>query len=120
LRRFLIAAGLCAVASSCLAEPAITTAPATMHTAPNERSHIVQAIPPNAQIDLENCSGSWCYASWRNLFGYIPAFAVTEAGPPPMAPPPVVVAAPPVVVAPVFGWGGPFVGVGWGYGWRRW
>jgi hypothetical protein len=104
-----------------LAEPAITTAPSAMHRGPSERSRIVQTIPPNAQIDLENCTAGWCYGSWRNLFGYIPAFAVAQGGPPMMAPPPpVVVAAPPVVVAPAFGWGGPYVGVGWGYGWRHW
>jgi hypothetical protein len=102
-----------------LAEPAITTAPSAMHRGPSERSRIVQTIPPNAQIDLENCSADWCYGSWRNLFGYIPAFAVAQGGPPTMAPPPPVVA-PPVVVAPAFGWGGPYVGVGWGYGWRHW
>jgi hypothetical protein len=73
-----------------------------MRRAPNAHSHIVQTIPPNAQIDLEHCSGGWCYASWRNLFGYIPAFAVAEAGPPPMVPlpPPIRVTAPPSVVAP--------------------
>jgi hypothetical protein len=119
LRRFLIAAGLCAsVTAPCFAEPTVTTAPATMRRAPNAHSHIVQTIPPNAQIDLEHCSGGWCFASWRNLFGYIPAFAVAEAGPPPMVPPPppIGITAPPIVVAPAFGWGGPYVGGSWGYG----
>jgi hypothetical protein len=123
LRRFLLAAGLCAgIAAPCFAEPATTTTPATMRRTPSAHSHIVQTIPPNAQIDLEHCSGGWCYASWRNLFGYIPAFTVAEAGPPPMSPPPppIVVTAPPIVVAPAFGWGGPYVGGGWGYGWRNW
>ena len=125
MRRFLLAgcAGLSLVVPA-FAEPAVTTAPATMHRAPSEHSRVVQNIPPNAEIDLSHCSGDWCYASWRNLFGYIPAFAVAEAGLPPGAvaplPPPVVVAPPPVVVAPAFGWGGPYVGVGWGYGWRHW
>ena len=35
----------------------------------------VQSIPANAQIDLQNCAGNWCHASWRNLAGYLPAFA---------------------------------------------
>jgi hypothetical protein len=124
LRRFLLAAfaGLGFVWPA-LADPAVTTAPATMRRAPNPHAHIVQTIPPNAQIDLSNCSGDWCYASWRNLFGYIPAFAVAQAGPPSGAfaplPPPVVVAAPPVVVGPAWGWGGPCVGASWGYE-RRW
>jgi hypothetical protein len=123
LRRFLLSAGvgLCLIGPA-LAEPAITTGPAAMRRAPSAHSRIVQTIPGNAQIDVESCSGGWCYASWRNLFGYVPAFAVAQGGPPPMAapPPPVVVAAPPIVVAPAFGWGGPYVGGGWGYGWRHW
>ncbi len=122
MRRFLIAAGLSAgVAASCYAEPAITAAPAVMRRAPNAHSHIVQTVPANAEIDLENCSGGWCRASWRNLYGYIPAFAVAEAGPPMIAPPPPpVVVVEPTVVAPAFGWGGPYVGGGFGYGWRPW
>ncbi len=92
-----------------------------MRRAPNAHSHIVQTVPANAEIDLENCSGGWCRASWRNLYGYIPAFAVAEAGPPMIAPPPPpVVVVEPTVVAPAFGWGGPYVGGGFGYGWRPW
>jgi hypothetical protein len=121
LRGFLLTAGLCVgVAAPCNAEPAITTAPAAMRRAPNAHSHIVQTVPANAQIDLENCSAGWCGASWRNLFGYISAFAVAEAGSPTIAaPPPFVVAVPPVV-APAFQWSGPYVGGGFGYGWGRW
>ena len=124
LRRLLPSAGLCVgLIGPAFADPAITTAWSNMRSAPSAHSHIVQSIPANAQIDLQNCAGNWCHASWRNLAGYLPAFAVAQAGPPPgavAAPPPAVVAAPPVVVAPVFGWGGPYVGGGWGYGWRRW
>jgi hypothetical protein len=93
-----------------------------MHRAPNFSSRIVQHVPPDAQIDLHNCAGDWCYASWRRLFGYIPAFAVAEGAPPAavVAPPPPVVVAPSVVVGPTWGWGGPYVGGGWAYGWSRW
>ena len=120
--RHLFLVGAClGLVGQALADPAITAAPAAMHRSPSERSHIVQTIPPNAQIDLQHCSAGWCYASWRNLFGYIPAFVVAQGGPLMEAPPPpVVVAAPPVVIAPAWGWGGPYVGAGWGYGWRRW
>jgi len=100
-------------AVSALADPAITVAPATMHRTPNFHSRIVQHVPANAQIDLEGCTGGWCYASWRDLFGYIRAEALAGDAPP-------VAVAPPVVVAPTWGWGGPYVGFGWGYGWRRW
>ena len=112
MRNVLLAAGFSlALAAPALAAPAVTMTPATMRRAPSVRSHIVQEIPPNAQIDLQGCTGGWCYASWRDLFGYIPAESVAGDGPPPVRP------APPVVVAP---WGGPYVGFGWGYGWRRW
>ena len=82
----------------------------------------MQSVPANAQIDLQNCEGDWCSASWRNLSGYIPSFAVAEAGgsPPVVAPPPPVVVEAPIYAAPAFRWGGPYVGFGWGYGWRRW
>ena len=114
MRRSLLAAALgLGLAAPATADPAQTSAPVTMRAAPTVRSHIVQHIPANAEIDLTNCDGDWCYASWRNLFGYIPAVAVA-AGPPPGGAPP------PVVVAPAWGWGGPFIGGGWGYGWRRW
>ncbi len=131
LRRLLLAAGLIVgLAAPSFADPAITTAWSDMRSAPNAHSRIVQSVPADAQIDLQTCAGDWCHASWRNRSGFIPSFAVAEAGPAPgdvaVAPPvfaggpPVVVAAPPVVVGPAFGWGGPYVGFGWGGGWRRW
>jgi len=114
----LLAAGLClGVAGPCFADPAITTAWSDMRSAPSGRSRVVQSVPANAQIDLQDCVGDWCRASWRNLAGYIPSFAVAQGGPPlAVAPAP----APPVVVAPAWGWDGPYLGFGWGYGWRRW
>lgn len=123
MRRLLLAAGLCVgVVAPSFADPAITTASSNMRRAPSAHSGIVQRVPANAQIDLQNCAGDWCHASWRNRSGFIPSFAVAEAGPAPGAAAawPAAVVAAPVVVAPAFEWGGPYVGVGWGYGWRRW
>ena len=125
LRRSLVAALACLnLAGPSFAEPSQTIAPATMRKMPSANSRVVQHIPADAEIDVSRCGGGWCYGSWRNLFGYIPADAVV-AGPPgveaPVAmAPPVAVAAPPVVVGPAWGWGGPYVGFGWGYRWRRW
>jgi uncharacterized protein YraI len=128
LRRLLLAAGFnVSLAGHAFAYSATTTAWSNMRHAPNGHSRIVQSVPANAEIDVQHCAGSWCYASWRNLYGYIPTFAVAEAGAPPgvaaaprvMAAPPVAVA-PSVVVGPTFGWGGPYVGVGYGWGWGRW
>ncbi len=115
MRRSLLAAGLClGVVAPSFAEPAQTMAPATMHKLPSVRARVVQLIPANAEIDVSSCTAGWCYASWRNLFGYIPADAIV-AGAAPLA-----AAPPPVVAAPAWGWDGPYFGVGWGYGWRRW
>lgn len=122
MRRSLLAAGLVfGLVGPSFADPAVTTAWSNMRRAPDGHSRVVQSVPANAEIDLQNCSGDWCYASWRNQFGWIPAFAAGEAGAPSVvAAPPIVVAAPPVVVGPAFGWGGPYVGFDYGWGWRRW
>ena len=123
MRRLLVSAGLClGLVGPASADPAITTAWSNMRRAPSAHSHVVQSVPASAEIDLRNCAGNWCYASWRGLSGYIPSFAVAQAGAPPavVAAPPVVVAPAPIIVGPAFGWGGPYIGGGWGYGWRRW
>ena len=95
MRRLLPSAGLCVgLIGPAFADPAITTAWSNMRSAPSAHAHIVQSIPANAQIDLQNCAGNWCHASWRNLASYLPAFAVAQGGPPPgavAAPPPAVV-----------------------------
>jgi hypothetical protein len=129
LRRLLLAVGLCVgLSGPAFAYSSTTTAWSNMRHAPNGHSRVVQSVPASAEIDLQSCAGNWCYASWRNLYGYIPSFAVAEASAPPgvVAAPPLIAAAPPVVVAPsvvvgpAFGWGGPYVGIGYGWGWRRW
>ena len=133
MRRLLLAAGLLgALLGPSFADPAITTASSTMRRAANPWSRIVQAVPANAQIDIQSCRGAWCYGSWRGLYGFLPSFAVAPGGPgpvgpagPPVAfappPPPLVVTAPVIFApAPVYHWGGPYVGGGVGYGWNHW
>ena len=106
------------------ADPALTVVPSVMRAAPSVRARPVQEVPANAQIDLTSCSGSWCYSSWRNVFGYLPVNSI-EVLPDAPPPPAVVVPAPPVIAPPVvvapWGWG-PGYGYryGYGYGWRRW
>ena len=79
MRRLLLAAGLCVgLVGPSFADPAVTSAWSNMRRAPSAHSRIVQSVPANAQIDLQNCTGEWCFASWRNISGYIPAFAVAE------------------------------------------
>lgn len=112
-----------AVPARVLADPAMTVVPVVMRAAPSPRARPVQDVPANAQIDLNSCSGGWCYSSWRNLFGYLPVSSIEAlpyAEPPAVVVPSAPIIAPPVVVAP-WGWGPGFgYRYGYGYGWRRW
>ena len=114
-------------AAPSFADPAVTAAPATMRAAASGKARVVQQIPANAEIDLSSCDHGWCYSSWRNLVGYIPAEVVLRGPPQATAPgnelPLPVVGAPPTSTAPhAWGWSGPYVGVsgGAGYGWSNW
>jgi hypothetical protein len=113
-----------------LADPSMTTAFSNMRKTANRHSRIVQAVPANAEVDVQSCGGEWCYASWRGVYGFLPAFAVGHGGPrsavaapPPVAfapPPPPLVTGAPVIAAPAaaYDWSGAYVGIGWG--WGRW
>ena len=112
MRRLVTAFGLgLAFAGSALAHPAMTTVGTQMRETPNGHSRVVQDIPPNAQVDVDDCGPVWCSASWRNIPGFVRADAVVPGAGGPLhayRPPP-----PPVVVAPLFvpfgwGWGGPY------------
>jgi hypothetical protein len=112
LRRSLFASGLCFIfAAPSLADPAMTGAPVTMRAAPSGKARVVQQIPANAEIDLSSCNHGWCYSSWRNLFGYIPAEVVVRGQPTAVPgnelPPPVVDAQPSYIAPPAWRWGGP-------------
>jgi hypothetical protein len=98
-----------AFGASAVADPAITTTAASMRAAPNAKAKLVQFVPANAEIDLSQCSGAWCYVSWRNRFGYLPVASVAaqpdQAGP---------AYGPPPVVGSTWGGGwGPFYYGGW-------
>jgi hypothetical protein len=118
MRTLIFALGLSvALCASAAADPATTQTAAAMREAPSGKSRIVQRVPANAQIDLSQCSGNWCYASWRDRFGYLPAAAV--AGPlypaSPYPPPP------PAYPPPDGAWSGAGLGPFYfGYGWSRW
>ena len=131
LRTLLFLGALVLAASPALAEPVWTSAPSVMRRAPSPAARPIQTIPPSAQILLRSCGADWCYASWRNRSGYIPAYAVSNAappgygGPPPgfEGPPPVEGGGGAVILGPPgagqgHNWGGPYVGGGWG--WQRW
>jgi hypothetical protein len=124
LRRSAFIAAIILTAAPAVAEPVWTGAPSVMRYAPNPSARVVQNVPPNAQIYLRSCRGDWCYASWRNRSGYLPAYAVNVESAPGAAPPPPVFGGggvgigppPPPPGAPI--WGGPYVGMNWG--WSRW
>jgi hypothetical protein len=107
------------------ADLAMTGAPATMRAGPTGKAGIVQRIPQSAEIRLDKCTRTWCRASWRGKFGYIPARAVVF-GPPPATlpgdemPPPVVYASPTYVTPPAWRWTGPYVGTTGGFGSGSW
>ena len=82
MRRNLLSA---AMITGAAASPAITIRSTIMRAAPTARAKIVQSIPQDAQIDVQRCEGSWCYAAWRDLFGFV---AATSTAPLPLAPPP--------------------------------
>jgi hypothetical protein len=124
--RFCLELSVCiGLAGPALAELAMTGGPVSMHAAPTGRSRVVQRIPANAQIDMSHCSRGWCYASWRNLFGYIPADVIV-LGPPAATlpgeelPPPVLYASPTYVTPPVWQWTGAYVGGNLGFGSSPW
>ena len=114
-----------ALVSPAMAELAMTSAPATMRDRPTGKAGIVQRIPQNAEISLKKCTRTWCGASWRGRFGYVPAGAVVF-GPPPATlpgdemPPPVVYASPTFVTPPAWRWTGPYVGINGGFGSGSW
>ena len=116
----LAAAFWVSVTEPSLAEPSVTTSLAAMHRAPAPGSRVLQEIPPNAQIDLINYTGEWCYVSWRKIYGYIPAFTVESAPEVVAVAPAQVVVAPSVVYGPAWGWSGTYVGGGWGWSWHHW
>ena len=122
----LIGFGVALVSSGpALAELAMTGAPVAMRAAPSGKAQIVQRIPASAEIELSNCRHGWCQASWRRLFGYVPAAAVV-LGPPPATlpgdemPPPFVNLQPTYVAPPPWRWTGAYVGSNFGFGSRGW
>ena len=108
-----------------VAELAMTGAPVAMRAGPTGRARVVQRIPQTAEIEVARCARGWCRASWRGLFGYIPANAVV-LGPPPATlpggemPPPVVYASPTFVTPPAWQWTGPYIGVSGAFGSGAW
>jgi hypothetical protein len=109
-----------ALVAPALAELAMTGAPVAMRAGPSGRAAVVQRIPQRAEIELEKCTHSWCRASWRGRFGYIPADAVV-LGPPPATlpgdemPPPFINVQPTYVTPPAWRWTGPYLGVNGGF-----
>ncbi len=95
-----------------------------MRAGPSGKAALVQRVPQRAEIELKKCTRSWCRASWRGRFGYVPAEAVVF-GSPPMAlagdkMPPPVVNAPTDAPRPAWRWTGPYIGVNGGFGSRSW
>ena len=106
-------------------ELAMTGPPVTMRAGPRGNATVVQRIPQRAEIVLEKCIRSWCRASWRGRFGYIPADAVVLGPLAPTVPgdempPPVVSASPTYITPPAWRWTGPYVGLNGSVGSGSW
>jgi|SRR5579863_8628515 len=112
MRRSLVVLALCLAPALAQASPAETYRGTWMHRGPSSHAPIVQSIPARAEIDVQSCGRIWCYASWRNLYGFVHANSLGfgPAGAPYGEPPP-----PPP--GPVYrGWGWSY-GFGIGHGW---
>ena len=113
-----------ALVAPALAELAMTGAPVAMRAGPSGKAALVQRLPQRAEIELERCAHSWCRASWRGRFGYVPAEAVVLGSPPTALSgdkmPPPVVNTPTDAARPAFRWTGPYVGVNSGFGKSSW
>ena len=88
MRSLLLAVGFgLGFTGAALADPAVTVAPTYMRAQPNSYAPVVQSIPPNAEIDVNGCSGMWCAAAWRDVEGYVRLSALSfenaEPAPPP-------------------------------------
>ena len=90
-------------AGAASAHPAMTAFDTTMRAAPSGHSRPVQQIPAHAQIDVGECGDRWCWASWRDMDGYIRAEAVAPNDAPLERP--LAYYGGPVFVGPVFGYG---------------
>lgn len=123
MSRIPIALGAAALAiGPAFATPALTATPTIMRASPSARAAAVQAIPANAEIEVDGCGKVWCHASWRSRAGYVGVAAIAppamgEPGPYPYPPPP-------APLYPPYPWGpgyydGPGFGFGFGYH-RRW
>jgi Bacterial SH3 domain len=116
----LVSIGALALSTTALAAPALTRVSAGMREGPSSNAPVVQEVPAYTEIDVRGCQGSWCYVSWRYIFGYLPRGAIDPRpfpGSGPVPPPPGAYVAPPAVVV------APAVGFGWSFGpgWRgRW
>jgi hypothetical protein len=113
-----------ALVAPALAELAMTGAPVAMRAGPSGKAALVQRLPQRAEIELERCTHSWCRASWRGRFGYVPAEALVLRSPPTALSgdkmPPPVVNTPTDAARPAFRWTGPYVGVNGGFGSSSW
>ncbi len=112
MRRSLLILAILAAPSLALASPAETFRGTWMYRGPDNRAPRVQSIPGHAEIDVQSCGRRWCYASWRNIQGFVHANALTfgQYGAPFGEPPP----PPPDPIFRTWGWS---TGFGIGNGW---
>jgi hypothetical protein len=77
MRRIFVLLGLSILAiGPAIASPALTAKPTILRATASSHGKVIQALPGNVQIDVNNCGKAWCFVSWGEKFGYIPVSAV--------------------------------------------
>lgn len=123
-RRFLLSCLFTGLGSAAFAAPGLTTADVHMRSGPGVSSSVVTVVPGGSNVQVFDCGGGWCEASWRRYRGYISDnyLDVGRGGPVPAygyaPPPPPVAFGPPVVYGPG-PYFGPHYGYRYGWGWRH-
>jgi hypothetical protein len=129
MRRIFVLLGLSILSiGPAIASPALTAKPTILRATASSHGKVIQALPGNVQIDVNNCGKAWCFVSWGEKFGYIPVSAVatfSEGQAPGAVYPPGAAGDVPPYYGP-YPYPYPYSGYGYGYGYgggwghRRW
>lgn len=108
--------------SAAFAAPGLTISDVHMRAGRGVNSPVVTTVPGGSNVEVFDCQGAWCAASWGRYHGFISqAYLDVSRRPAPVygyAPPPPVVYGPPIIYGP-----GPYYGpygYGYGYGYYGW
>ena len=78
----LAALALIATAGAALAAPAYVTSNVNVRSGPGTGYGVIDTIRRGEQVDVQQCSGSWCYVSKRGPDGWVSASYLERGGRP--------------------------------------